>query len=60
MSCLNILTSNNIIFNFILGGCPYYNSYQGNMDERKCDPRYGSCSRGLYKSPSSLRCKYPT
>ncbi|XP_078337530.1 uncharacterized protein LOC111135322 [Crassostrea virginica] len=39
------------------GGCPYYNSYQGNMDERKCDPRYGSCSPGLYKSPSSLSYK---
>ena len=44
--------------NFTLGRCPYYNSYQGNMDEKECIPRYGSCSPGLYKSPSSLKCKY--
>nr|XP_022343380.1 uncharacterized protein LOC111136659 [Crassostrea virginica] len=37
------------------GRCPYYNSYQGNMDEKECKPQRGSCSPVVYKSPFSLK-----
>ncbi|XP_062583854.1 uncharacterized protein LOC134245598 [Saccostrea cucullata] len=38
------------------GRCPYYNNYQGNMDERKC-PGDSDCPDKLFKSPLSLNYK---
>lgn len=36
--------------------CPYYNSYQGNMDEKACSTDYnGECPSAQYKSPLSVR-----
>uniref|UniRef100_K1QIL9 Uncharacterized protein n=1 Tax=Magallana gigas TaxID=29159 RepID=K1QIL9_MAGGI len=27
------------------GKCPYYNTYQGNMDEKDCNSKYGNCPK---------------
>lgn len=36
------------------GKCPYYNTYQGNMDEKDCSLKYGNCSTGQFRSPLSV------
>lgn len=34
--------------------CPYYNSYEGRMDEKACSKEDGICPTKLYKSPLSV------
>lgn len=36
------------------GKCPYYNTYQGNMDEKDCNSKYGNCPKGQFRSPLSV------
>lgn len=43
---------------FLQGKCPYYNTYQGNMDEKDCNSKYGNCPKGQFRSPLSVMCKY--
>lgn len=38
------------------GQCPYYNNYQGNMDEKPC-PGDSNCPDKLFKSPLSIHYK---
>lgn len=39
------------------GKCPYYNIYQGNMDEKDCNPGIGNCPQGQFRSPLSVMYK---
>nr|XP_034336632.1 uncharacterized protein LOC105322456 [Crassostrea gigas]XP_034336633.1 uncharacterized protein LOC105322456 [Crassostrea gigas] len=36
------------------GKCPYYNTYQGNMDEKDCNRDRGNCPTGQFRSPLSV------
>ncbi|XP_052714560.1 uncharacterized protein LOC128187919 [Crassostrea angulata] len=36
------------------GKCPYYNTYQGNMDEKDCNQDHGNCPTGQFRSPLSV------
>lgn len=39
------------------GKCPYYNTYQGNMDEKNCNQDHGNCPTDQFRSPLSVMYK---
>lgn len=39
------------------GKCPYYNTYQGFMDEKDCNQNRGNCPIRLFRSPLSVMYK---
>lgn len=39
------------------GKCPYYNTYQGNMDEKDCNRDRGNCPAVQFRSPLSVMYK---
>ena len=58
-SCkVGTFTRNCTLCSIISGRCPYYNSYQGNIDEKNCRSLSGSCPSEHFQSRFSVKCKY--